>query len=169
MEGARSKRECDLEQAGLTVIQREALNVLREEGMDQLTSNKTLELPAGYELDTVIAEKVMGFKLLTVQEMRAEAEEVWKTQPGCAVFSRGFEARKFYWGTEFKNIISRYSADIVAAWEALNRIGARFEVVLVGNDHGDRLWRATARGIHVGEAETAPLAICRAALLCVLT
>ncbi|SRR5579885_2381371 len=75
-----------------------------------------LLLPPGYDLDYIVAEKIMGQRMLTVEEMTAEADEVWKKQPNCRIFRSGFEARGFDWGWGFKNIVASYSTKIEEAW-----------------------------------------------------
>jgi len=58
-----------------------------------------------------------------------------------------------------------YSTDIAAAWPLVERYG-----MIIAAPHGEncsckgRPWRASRRGGTLAEGETAPLAICRAAL-----
>lgn len=119
---------------------------------------------AGVELDHLIAIHVMKLKLPTEQEMKAEAEEVWKTQPSCRVFMLGFIARELKDGT-FKFIpkVSTYSTRIEDAFEVQKKAG------LVVGPNWPEGWRAhnhwswDVANVKV-VAETAPLAICLAAL-----
>lgn len=109
-------------------------------------------MKAGRELDALIAEKVMGGKIGAGFYMKWPGENGWKR-------------------------IANYSTDIVAAWEVVEKLKSPF--------HFD-LWRAPyrakeiswscsfsksidARDIVRGDAETAPHAICLAALKAVVT
>ncbi len=124
------------------------------------------KLEAGPELDALIAEKVMGVKLLTVEEMQAEADRVWKDQPTCRVFMMGFEARQFDWGFGFKNAVPAYSSEISAAWEVVRKLSL---MVCITHCDGNALVEVKTGGrdsghlIAYGEGPIA-LGICRAAL-----
>jgi hypothetical protein len=63
-----------------------------------------------------------------------------------------------------------YSTDIAAAWEVVNK-SSSFMVTMQDEDLGYTKWYceyATETGYFEAEADTAPLAICRAALLAVM-
>ena len=114
------------------------------------------ELNAGHELDALIAEKVMGF-----------AVKLWPHTDRLFVAERGN-------GTQI--LLPAYSTDIAAAWEVVEKLGERFHARLLtpfirsGDNH---YWCGftplgmtgfNGRPDYEAVAETAPLAICRAAL-----
>lgn len=83
-------------------------------------------------LDAAVAEEVMGFRVLTQDEMRKEAEDVWKKQPACRSFLMGFEASAGPGeGAVFsqRRAIPNFSGDmdealeIVAAWQEPGCVG----------------------------------------------
>lgn len=154
------------------------------------------QMEAGRELDALVAEKVMGWKLPDTATMRASAERVWASQPqvqyfyapdGCdvgftavpkddAAAVAGFSQE----GARFEPSVPRYSSEIAAAWPVLQKLAdglARCyyaEVAEGGIDaNGGRA--AHVRLYRQGDDEafvtvaaaTAPEAICRAALLAV--
>lgn len=120
------------------------------------------ELEAGPELDRLVAERVMGHD----------------------VFSIGGEGLQEARGTETRNL-ARYSTDIAAAWEVVDHLWLSISKTGYGiyrfsiNRHDDKAegWSAMFAmdpqgdvSTHSqGHAPTAPLAICRAALLAVTT
>jgi hypothetical protein len=131
--------------------------------------NEILKMPAGREMDVLIAEKVMKYK------------------PGTFGVDAPVKSQHGDW---IVRPVPFYSTDIAAAWEVVNKIHTMVDghsglldddqnyLTLVGGD-----WAATFGVVfdddewydHLGEwplaakAETAPLAICRAALLVIAT
>jgi ABA sandwich protein len=122
-------------------------------------------LPAGRELDALVAEKVMGFhwegRFLTPQRSHQTFAE------------RHFDGRLIPGG-----LLPRYSTDFSAAWGVVEEMERRgFHGVVrtpftpedgyhAGyTPHGSTGWNG--RPDHRGSGETAPLAICRAALAAV--
>lgn len=83
-----------------------------------ITRDYILSLPAGRELDVQVAEKVMGCKYPTVEEMQKEAERVWIEQPNCRYFHMGFEAWREDGEFKWRYTAKDYSSDIAAAMEA---------------------------------------------------
>lgn len=114
---------------------------------------QTVELAAGRELDERIAEKVMGWTVELVVSSPHTAFEEWRDEKG--------------W--RYGPNPPPYSSEIAEAW----RVAERFdEVDLHKGPHGwlCRLERGDDEAVQHGEAlraETAPIAICRAALLAV--
>lgn len=106
-----------------------------------MTRDEILAMPAGRELDSQVAEKVMGLK----------------QSPKNAEFFQ-------YWPYAFEPA-RPYSTDIAAAWEVVGKFGL-FNLTR----YGDGTWGAqdNARFDEPVVAETAPLAICRASLLALL-
>lgn len=131
------------------------------------------ELSACRELDAVIAEKIMGWTRAT---RSPKAYDIFREGKGGDVWwIGGCPAPTAYECDHPENQVFAPSENIADAWKAVERLmrdGWRFEIdrnVKVGEPLNDfdctfvkgRLFRATA--------ETAPLAICRAALKVVET
>ena len=102
-------------------------------------------IEAGRELDALIAEKVMGLTL------------------GPAPMSANFEITCVKLGDHKWRNISYYSTDIGAAWEVVENLGESNFALARGQEH----WTAgfsTTNGMAGENADTAPEAICLAAL-----
>lgn len=131
------------------------------------------ELPAGRELDALVAEHVFGTAILTREAMEAEAVRVWVEQPQCTKFFWGFTAWRGDDGTiQCAQDFEPYSTDIAAAWdvvEKLGRDGFTCDIQWKGAGRNYEFtaeasfdkWTPPQSGHAVGSA---PLAICRAAL-----
>lgn len=109
------------------------------------------KLEAGDELDAMIAERVMGWACPT-------GYNYWMTLHGGGTFD--LHALKANWHP---------SISIATAWEVVTKLAAERMVKLYNEGAGGQwyweffIW---TKGSHVkARAETAPLAICRAALL----
>jgi hypothetical protein len=113
-----------------------------------MTRDEILNMPAGREMDALVAEKVMG----------------WRLHP-----------HKTHWMTNNNNFrrIGTFlpSDDISAAWEVVEKMKEKGRLYLIVSDDigykaeillNDPVPMATA------QCDTAPLAICRAALLAVM-
>jgi hypothetical protein len=125
-----------------------------------MNRDEIMKLEAGRELDTLVAEKVMG---LTADKEHCPycGAEMWIG----ALRSRCSSCSEWRYGW-YKN----YSDDISAAWEVVEKIREYIECIWP-NDRG--LWSLLSyerleEGLTTVSAETAPLAICRAALLAVM-
>lgn len=114
-------------------------------------------MEAGRELDALVAEKVMG----------------WEPGPGgIHLFPPKDEPnRKRFtrWNGEARvTEIPHYSTDIAAAWEVVEKLGHKFQMFL--NTRGKWTeadfvhWPDNLKGYVAASADTAPLAICLAAL-----
>lgn len=107
---------------------------------------------AGRELDALIAEKVMGFE--TVNFKSSDPHEI--------IVTKDAEGN-------MRMAVPFYSTDIAAAWEVVEKLRDTWAIELHGRDgawsclveEGDEV---TAHFIAIAEADTAPLAICLAAL-----
>lgn len=101
----------------------------------------------GSELDALIAEKVMG----------------WKDPEGISLALRDGRVVNTMDGVSWSP-----STDIAAAWEVVGRVRERgFEVYVLGNPKtpwGCRIWDGNQEMGFVRSAESAPHAICLAAL-----
>ena len=122
---------------------------------------KILEHPANRCLDALVAEKVMGWRrdtyYIQVGTTKSETRE--------GLFGPA--------GIRFVDQYPEYTTDIAAAWDVVDKLNLLTNHVLIGCDE-DKLWQIF--DLKYGElvqasildAETAPLAICRAGLLVTL-
>ena len=120
----------------------------------KMTHDEIMKLEAGRELDTLVAERVMGWKLKSHKWIDGE------TRLG------DFPEDKKETGTSYRRVL-KYTTDISAAWEVVEKM----------NSEGFAFYILWTTGIpwamfdkdssmeYSAEADTAPLAICRAALL----
>jgi hypothetical protein len=118
-----------------------------------------LAMEAGREMDKLVAEKVMGWSGFCCY---AAEEDLWGVPPD----GKGE-------GLELNVPIPDYSWDIVAAWRVVERLAEIEGPVSVCwgiyGDEGNRASVMTMFGFGPGVvASTAPLAICRAALIAVM-
>lgn len=114
--------------------------VMKGEAMDILT------IPAGRAMDALVAEKVMGLHRSMEQGLGEDVYEEWRNAEGCRVRPYG--------------TLPNYSTDIAAAWEVVEKLAKPLKVVWTG-----KVWVcAVFEEEYSHEADTAPLAICRAAL-----
>lgn len=131
-----------------------------------MTESVIWDMPAGREMDALVAEKAMGFHHITT---------------GVDYPDRCFGIPAQWHRTDKSQIIPRYSNDIVAAWEVLEYLSNKYEcATAVGREYpyGRMMYTAFIRGGNrrygtidhtlSATAETAPLAICRMALLAVM-
>lgn len=112
-----------------------------------MTKDEVLNIPAGREMDALVAEKVMR-----------------RT------------ATPWDYGDRRKH--PYFSTDISAAWQVVEKMMRETVGCLYFDLYGDTMissrhpteftCRIRMNGEHVGRAKTAPLAICRASLLCVM-
>lgn len=109
------------------------------------------ELEAGPELDALVAERVMGWQRFGLHN------QLWDKQPPHRqVMCTAFELPKF-------------SGEIAAAWEVVENLAPKFiDFELVNRQNRLALtrfvWGHGPKEFFQGNASTAPLAICRAAL-----
>jgi len=144
------------------------------------------EMPAGREMDALVAEKVMGW--LAWSERRPEYIHVVFQRPGerepFMKFRNPEAERARYAPMAFGDIdpmnhvvcdIPRYSTEIAAAWEVVERLradkvmgGASIAAVNAPDDATPGEWCVEwfdgNRTLDCATGDTAPLAICRAAL-----
>jgi hypothetical protein len=120
-----------------------------------MTREEILAMPAGYKIDILIAEKIMGWK----DKISDHLVRYYET-PNGEIF--------------LKNDVSHYSTDISAAWQVVEKLKREgYPNPQLYTIDEDDLWHVAIRthgdmGYDDTEAETAPLAICRAALLAIL-
>lgn len=130
-----------------------------------MTRDEVLALPAGPELDVLVAERVMGARLHPVKTSGPDMTyEQVPLRDGCVQ----------------DRPLSPYSTDMTAAWMALEHVAGRKHwsyriesedgcgsgpLAYVTIQHGRQEWEAHS-GFGDNE-DSVPLAICRAALLAV--
>jgi len=123
------------------------------------------EMKAGRELDALVAERVMGLniKLKGCVEGEAIDQCLFDWDPDVPCPCSYMEKHKTNIGCEhYQPVFKRYSTDISAAWEVVNRLYPImiYHYSTIGDETG---YRVTIEGVVV-TAETAPEAICKAAL-----
>jgi hypothetical protein len=126
------------------------------------TKDEIQNMPAGREMDALIAGKIMGYKKIVIGSIS------WWVKESPLAMSYQFMAE-----------CADYcpSQDIAAAWQVVEKIkGLCFETQILMWDYSDKVTVCLfPRHGHeefiptlTVHAETAPLAICRAALLAVM-
>jgi hypothetical protein len=136
-------------------------------GATPMTTRDTqTQMEAGREMDVLIAERVMGWRRVQ-----------WATEAGRAIEPGWMLVNEIDWATDhyraarsdelpssdFDVLVPRYSTDIPAAWPVLEKLMADFNVELRWD--GRRWTCCVIHPFYRGHAaDTAPLAICRAAL-----
>lgn len=125
---------------------------------------------ACHDLDRLVHGEVFGNDLFMQDEMRAEAESVWKTQPHCHRFLRGFWSSGDHETAVFTQSMPSYSDEMKAAWLVVERMERKgYDSILTRTHEG---YTALFYSQH-DEGKVSvdpldggmPLAICRAALL----
>lgn len=137
-----------------------------------MTRDEILALPAGPDLDRLVAELVLGW---TVGEVEIPHERDWRSEKEARRFAGG-EPTTWMPSHEYEYVSSemfRPSVDIRAAWEVVEQLRQRWyawnpvrlSMTLSG-------WccriRVSATRYEVFNSQMAPHAICIAALLAVL-
>lgn len=121
-----------------------------------MTKDEILNMPAGDEIDALISQCVFGNKIQ------------WFDGPGGPVITGGTYEKIRTW-----NKVSSYSTNMAAAWEVVEKVAgedSELSVRITGEYLGNG-WRCVFTNAFVDYdvmAKTAPLAICRAALLAVM-
>lgn len=126
-----------------------------------MTREEILNMPAGKEMDALIAEKFFEITNPDPTKCPYCGFEMW-------VGGAGNRSRCSICGEWRYSAYKEYSTDITEAWEVVNKTSLFNVCVLYGSD-SDQRWVIIITKPEFGEAEiiaeTAPLAICRAALL----
>ena len=128
------------------------------------------DLPVGRELDAAIAEKVMGCRLIysTDPDLRKKMDPAcWcGDAPWGGIHGRGGIHSAAYIGRGLREI-ARYSTDIAAAWEVVEKVIYPHGWYLVPMPETDGKGWGVFRGddwYEVAIGDSAPHAICLAAL-----
>jgi hypothetical protein len=118
-----------------------------------MNKEELLNMQAGYEMDLLVAEKLMGWKWFHYEEASYFRRN--------DVFDYVIIVDKLRGQTcVFNNSLPKFSTEISAAWEVIEKLGLTdFSIEKVGDHYCVNLVIESAC------AETAPLAICRAALM----
>ncbi len=107
------------------------------------------EMPAGREMDKAISQHVFGNTEFCCKDYDDDYHAI-KEPNGCFV---NYE------------LVPRYSTDIAAAWEVLNKFTHKEPCINYLNDLWNPVgWHCHIDGHHTEGCDTAPLAICRCAL-----
>lgn len=126
-----------------------------------MTRDEILNMPAGREMDYLIATCIMGWKLAMVQN---------GTYPSQYLVHQTL-------GRILPDDFDRYSTDLSTAFEVIQKMHEmKYKYTLHGHFMGSELQIATfdhqdwadANPLYKAVADSAPLAICRAALLAVM-
>lgn len=121
-----------------------------------MTRDEILNMPVGREMDALVAEKVLGWQW---QGFEGGYQRLYINDGDY----RRYGAIREGGETEYTNNLHNYSTEMGAAWDVVEKFNNQ---CMLNNVHG--LWECYFPGNVMGLAETAPLAICRAALLAVL-
>ncbi len=144
----------------------------------KLTRQQVESMPAGREMDGWIADKIIG---LSTDPILHKASGKIEWSPGAIFYPQD------HW--EYPEIPS-YSTDIAAAWQVVEKLNIKFFFQLSKNtkDYEDGIYTASFHDLNllkrygeamqsppkdaptlwIAQAPTAPLAICRAALMTLL-
>jgi hypothetical protein len=136
-----------------------------------MTLEEALALPAGAELDALVAEQVMGWPLWRPESRGGAVLESWGFDAHGRV-QKVVERRETTAGREGWWTCPELwspSTDIAAAWEVVTDVSRTLKVEVYRDGHTTTFWMCSIEHDDNSEAgyavaETAPLAICRAAL-----
>ena len=138
-----------------------------------MTRDEILKMEAGEEMDRLVAEKVMGWKIFKHDYIPiGTQDEIWGCDNGVH-FIKGIPY-KLDTTTSEGNLYSHSwknwepSINILAAWEVVEKMNY-LQILHLSSGEWQVVFSKTISDIfHLAYAETAPLAICRAALLAVM-
>ena len=142
-----------------------------------MNENEIRNMEAGRGLDALVAERVMRIAIMSDERKRTAAWGHGKSSPGNVKAVNGVF---IYYNDrggikKVEQAFHRYSTNIAAAWEVVEKMRERgLDVSIANREHntwGVDFWRTVKRGedrCWFGDAGALPLAICRAALLAVM-
>jgi hypothetical protein len=121
-----------------------------------VTHDEIMNTPAGKEIDALINKHVMG-----VERIKRGGAEWWQDH-----YTRGQLAGEPFWYLDAPS----FSSDIEAAWEVVAAMEEKGEWFRLSNviPNSDVIVYEVSFGTAYACEDSAPLAICRAALLAVL-
>jgi hypothetical protein len=123
-----------------------------------------LKMEAGRELDVLVAEKVMG-------EIKPVYSHEFHIEPKWSIGGNWYCLPEYSSGDICEWQPKPFSTYIAAAWEVVEKIQSNGDVLSLTylEDFGEMMWDVHFRIANTfAYAPTAPLAICRAALLAVM-
>lgn len=135
-----------------------------------MTKNEVEKLEANEDTNEIIARVVMGLETFRAEggeymarfDFAVKGDWLYKLNPPPG------EVIVVGWPFGY---VKNYTGDISAAWQVVEKIGEFTLHHHVHHPDADNLWYATTvvnNAIAYASAETAPLAICRAALIAML-
>jgi len=134
--------------------------------MNTLTQDKILNMKAGKEIDTLVAEKIMDLvpcENWYLQEITMIGPIYIRNQHKCKHDGKCYP----------KEYVPECSTNISSAWRVVDKLWGKFNFAINRMDMYDGDYIASVMAFNRNEwksahANTAPLAICRAALLTLL-
>lgn len=129
-----------------------------------MTRDEILQMEAGREIDALVAELVMGWTKVRKASTWESAAMIYS---GTFVYTIGVTPDQ-----KTNDVIPYHSTDIAAAWQVVEKMRLVGVSMWIG-PHLDNEWavqiKPSINNYHeFVRADTAPLAICRAALLAVM-
>jgi hypothetical protein len=132
-----------------------------------MTHDEIMKLEAGRELDALVAEHVMGWVWRDTWNNDGTLSATWLRPEN--VFNYGVRVKAGE--VSYLAGLPRYSTDIAAAWQVVGKLQSPpdecfFEITMTPTipHNGGHCWHTRIGGFFA-HAPTAPLSICRAALL----
>jgi len=141
-----------------------------------MTKEEIMAMPAGREMDALVAEKVMGADLAKLWWFDDEEDVCLglcyfhiDEARNCGWLDNGKSADECRESRTYREICPAYSTDIAAAWEVFKFFGVQGAVYFSGTDWWCEI-QPEVGGEYAKSPEevSAPLAICRAALLALM-
>jgi hypothetical protein len=137
-----------------------------------MTRDEILNMPAGREMDALIAEKVMGECAHTLHNYAKDNRDDF----GDYITWRCRKCKKAFRGLAYSNrdiVCEHYSTWIAAAWEVVEKMqGDWWKMEFLTGIHAAEFEKPNMKcedqTYHEATADKMPLAICRAALLATL-
>lgn len=132
-----------------------------------ITREEILAMPAGAEMDAMIAEEVMGWHLVVEED--TNWKRYWHDDENHYQHMAAKDGDNYGDGEDFHLIFWHPSQSILWAWDVVERLDSSFSLARAwlledANWKGYSFWVGGVSAF----GETAPLAICRAALLAVI-
>ena len=131
-----------------------------------MTREEVFQMEEGKEMDTLIAERVMGWHIVK----RENWSDIWEDAEGR--YQHHVSSDDYGDDEDFHLIRFHPSESILWAWEVVEKLNTKAGITAFNIwRYEDNDWRCQFVNRHQNEtirAETAPLAICRTALLAVM-
>jgi hypothetical protein len=125
--------------------------------------DEVAKMEAGPEMDTFVAENVMGWRLVTDKN----GWRHWVDEKGYHKAGIYPDNATYFEDDEDINLINWHpSWSMLWAWEVVEKAEI-IGIIIAQSIDGTKCWMAHCDDLSIAYAETAPLAICRSALLSV--